>query len=293
MNAPSGALEGAWQRHRRWSIVADRRHAQIDRWRSVNLGLLTAGAVLGAVAAQPSWPRGLTAVAAGVAAFTLAAAGIVQQRYLNATEVAHWTGARAASEGLKAEVFRYLTRVAPYDGEDPDGALGGRVEAIQEKAGKAGARAVDLQQTQADDRELPAVHDLESYVENRAKHQVKWHQDRIRKHERAASRIRAAELAATVAAALLSAVAAALNTKGLSVWIGVATTIGAALAAHLSATQHDRIATSYAATADQLDLLIENLPANPDAATRAQFVTDVESRLAGQNESWLSLFPAK
>jgi hypothetical protein len=96
-----------------------------------------------------------------------------------------------------------------------------------------------------------------------------------------------------VVAALLSAVAAALNTKGLSVWIGVATMIGAALAAHLSATQHDRIAASYAATADQLDLLIENLPANSDAATRAQFVTDVESRLAAQNESWVRLFPSK
>jgi len=287
VNVRSSAVEGAWRRHRRWSIAAGNGRARLDRWRRVNLILLAVGAVLGAVAAQPSWPRGLTATAAGLAAFALATAGIVQQRFLNADEVARWTGARAASEALKTEVFSYLAGVAPYDGTDRDRVLDTQVEAVQDKAA---ALMVDLQRTPPDDRALPEVHDLSSYVANRASQQANWHRSKINEHVQAARRIRWAELAATLTAALLGAIGAAFDTRGLAVWIGVATTIGAALAAHLSATQHDRIAASYATTADRLDLLIEHLPAEPDAGIRAQFVADVESRLAAQNESWLGFF---
>jgi hypothetical protein len=292
VNVRSSAVEGIWRRHRQWSLAADKGRARLGRWRGVNLGLLVAGAVLGAVAAQPNWPRGLTATAGALAAFALALAGMVQRVFLSANEVARWTGARAASEALKAEVFRYLAGVAPYNGADADQdrELNRQVEAIQDKAE---ALMVDLQQTPADNRPLPDVHDIDSYKEKRAKQQADWHRGKIGKELQAARRIRYAELAATVIAALLGAIGAALGTKGLSVWVGVATTIGAALAAHLSATQHDRIAASYATTADQLDLLIEQLPAAPDAATAAQFVADVESRLAAQNESWLGLFSAK
>jgi hypothetical protein len=290
VTAQASGAAGAWRRHRQWSAVANRRRTRIDRWRLINLGLLIAGAILGAVAAQPSWSRDLTTVAAGVGAFALGAAGIVQQRFLNAGEVARWTGARAASEGLKAEVFRYLAKVAPYDGDDPDGVLQRQVAAIQDKAGGS---AIDQQQSPADDKKLPDIRDFPSYVDNRARQQANWHRNKIAEHLKAAGWIRAFELVATVVAALLSAIVAARYTNELSAWIGVATTIGAALAAHLSATEHDRIAASYATTADRLDLLIEDLPARPDAATQAQFVTNVETRLAVQNETWLALFPPK
>jgi hypothetical protein len=148
---------------------------------------------------------------------------------------------------------------------------------------------VDLQQTASDDRAVPKVNDFASYVTDRARDQADWHRSKISEHVQAARRIRRAELAATVVAAVLGAIGAGFDTKGLAVWIGVATTIGAALAAHLGASQHDRIAASYAATADQLDLLIERLPAEPDTAIQARFVAHVESRLAAQNESWLEL----
>jgi hypothetical protein len=290
VNLRADVVEGAWRRHRQWSIAAANGRARLDRWRRVNLVLLVIGAILGAVAAQSSWPRGITGAAAGGAALALAVAGILQQRFLNAEEVSRWTGARAASETLKAEVFRYRAGVAPYDDADRDRALGAQVDAVQKRAA---VLALDLQQTPTDSKALPEVSDFASYVVNRAKNQADWHRGKIAEHVQAARRIRYAELAATAVAALLGAIGAALDTKGLTVWIGVATTIGAAFAAHLSATQRDRIAAGYAATADRLDLLIERLPANPDAATRARFVADVESTLAAQNETWLGLFSPK
>jgi hypothetical protein len=290
MNVRSDVVGGAWQRQRRWSIAASNGRARLERWRRVNLILLVIGAILGAVAAQSSWPRGLTGTAAGGAALALALAGIVQQRFLNPDEVARWTSARAASETLKAEVFRYRAGVAPYDDADRDSTLSAQVDAVQKKAA---VLALDLQTTPADSKVLPEVTDFTSYVANRAKNQADWHRGKLPEHVQAARRIRYAELAATAVAALLGAIGAASGTKGLTVWIGVATTIGAAFAAHLSATQRDKIAAGYAATADRLDLLIERLPAHPNAATRAQFVADVESTLAAQNETWLGLLSPK
>jgi hypothetical protein len=212
---------------------------------------------------------------------------VLQQQFLNADQVQRWTGARAASETLKAEVFRYRAGVAPYDDPDRDRVLSDQVDAVQTKAGQL---VVDQQQTRAGNAALPQVHDFDSYVERRAKDQLTWHRDRIDGHLKAAARIR---YAATAVAAVLGGVAAFLDTKGLALWIGAATTVGAAFAAHLSATQRDRIAASFAATADRLDLLIRRLSANPDAATRASFVADVESTLTAQNESWLGLFSPK
>ena len=290
MNVQSEVLEAAWRRQRQWSIAAGNGRARLERWRRVNLALLVVGAILGAAAAQSSWPRGLTAASAGGAALALAVAGIVQQRLLNPEEVARWTGARAASETLKAEVFRYRAGVAPYDNADRDSTLSAQLDAVQQKAA---ALMLDLQQTRPDNTALPEVGDFRSYVEKRARQQANWHRGKIAGHVQAARRTRYAELAATAAAALLGAIAAAFDTKRLAIWIGVATTIGAAFAAHLSATQRDRIAAGYAATADRLDLLTERLPADPDTATQAQFVTDVESTLAAQNESWLGLLAPK
>jgi len=286
VNGPSGVLEGVWQRHRQWSIAASAGRARLDTFRRINLALLVVGAVFGAVAAQPGWPGGVTRGAAGVAFVALAVAGVLQQQFLNADQVARWTGARAASETLKAEVFRYRAGVAPYDEADRDRVLSDQVDAVHAKADKL---VVDQQRTRADNRALPEVHDFDSYVERRAMEQLTWHRDRIDGHLKAAARIRYAEFAATAVAALLGGVAAFLDTKGLTLWIGAATTVGAAFAAHLSATQRDRIATGFAVTADRLDQLIRRLPANPDAATRASFVANVESTLAVQNESWVGL----
>ena len=91
MNVRSDVVEGAWRRQRQWSIAARNGRARLERWRRVNLILLVIGAILGAVAAQSSWLRSVTAIAAGAAAWALAVAGILQQRFLNADEVARWT----------------------------------------------------------------------------------------------------------------------------------------------------------------------------------------------------------
>jgi hypothetical protein len=287
----SAAVDDAWRRHRQWSLAADATRTRVEQRRRLALTLLVVGAVAGAVAAQDSWPRTVTGIAAGLASFALFAAGFVQQRYLGATQVARWPTARAASETLKAQVVRYLVGVAPFDGSDRDQKLNDQVDQVQERAAKSLAALKDFQAQQPDGRELPAIRDFDGYRTERARKQAEWHRGKIREHEDRAARIRRAEAGATVVGALLAAVAAGTGTGALAVWIGVASTIAASFAAHRAATNHERITASYAMTTDVLDRLLARLPMQPDAATQARFVTEVEARLAAQNDTWLELFP--
>ena len=72
------------------------------------------------------------------AARILAAAGAVfmalatfLQRHTRANRnVSRWIRARSASEGLKEEVFRYLTRTGAYDASDPEGVLRDKVRSL-------------------------------------------------------------------------------------------------------------------------------------------------------------------
>jgi hypothetical protein len=119
---------------------------------------------------------------------------------------------------------------------------------------------------------------------------VAWHRDRSAEHARQAKRLRAWQLAATGVGVILAAVTGFLPSWRLSVWTAAATTVAAAVGAHLAATQHQGIAASYAATADQLETLVagfDQASGTPDQ--QARFVADVERVLAAQNQGWLDL----
>jgi SMODS and SLOG-associating 2TM effector domain 1/Protein of unknown function (DUF4231) len=281
-------VQTAWHSHLRWSWVADGARAHLDRWRLVNLTLLAAGALGGALATQVAWLPSAARVACGVvgAAF-LALAGVVQQWLLGREWVMRWTTARAASEAIKAETFRYLAGVEPYADAHRDAELIRHLREIHERSADF---ALDFDRATPDGTPLPDVHDLSGYVTMRAREQQLWHHGRVADHHAKARRLRRMELATTLAAAVLAAVAGALRLPDLSAWVGVTTTFGAAIAAHLGAGQHDRIAASYARTVVQLRLLISGI--DPETATPEQgalFVRDVEGVLAAQNGTWVSL----
>ena len=109
-------------------------------------------------------------------------------------------------------------------------------------------------------------------------------------HARKAQTLRNWQLAATAAGVVLAAIGGALPHSHLATWTAAATTIAAAFAAHLAATQHQRIAASYAVTADQLEQLIAGVdPAAAGPNRQAQIVTDIERVLAAQNNGWTDL----
>jgi hypothetical protein len=251
-----------------------------------NLLLLVLGALAGALAAQTWLASGTATGFAIVAGAALALAGFIQARALNAAQTVRWTRARAASEVLKAEVYRYLIRVSPYAGVDRGQALLAQLDLVQ---GRAQAQLVD-QQTRSADLPAPSVRTFEEYVTERAQDQVNWHRMKSGDHSRQARTLRIWQLVATGIGVILSAITGFVPAWRLSTWTAAATTIAAAFGAHLAATQHQRIAATYAATADQLERLLADI--EPDAAIpeqQAQFVADVERVLVAQNEGWVDL----
>ena len=280
-------LSAVWRAHRQWSKAAATAQTSLNRWRMWNLALLVVGALAAAFAAQTWLVSAAVAALAAVSAALLTAAGVVQASVLTSENTSRWTGARAASEALKAETYRYLAGVRPYAAAD-------RVERLKAQFDTVQTRSKDLlvgqQLATADDRPLPQVGTFENYWTERAKGQADWHRQRIAQHMRTARELRFWQLGATAVAAVLAAVAAAVPGARLAAWTAAATTIAAAFATHIAATQHQRIAASYAATADQLQRLADGVdPKTASADQRAQFVADVERVLAVQNDGWVDL----
>jgi hypothetical protein len=280
-------LELAWRRHRQWSLAAQGARTRLDRWRWWNLALLVLGAVAGAVAAQPDLPAGVATGFAIAAAVLLAVAGFIQANALNNDQTARWTKARAASEALQAEVYRYLAGVAPYDGAD-------RADVLESQQAEIRRRTEDLlvdqQSTQSDGRPLPVLHDIGTYVTDRALGQAEWHRRKTGEHVRKARTLRICQIAATAAGVVLSALAGFVPSWHLTTWTAALATVAAAFGTQLAATQHQRIAAGYALTADQLDGLIAGFdPESAPEPRQAQFVAEVERVLANQNDGWTDL----
>jgi hypothetical protein len=280
-----------WRRHRQWSIAANRARARLDRWRLWNLTLLVLGALLGALAAQTWLARGVATGSAIAAAIALGLAGILQANALNADQTARWTHARAASEALKAETYRYLLRVAPYAGTGRAQVLQAQLELVQ---GRTKALVADQQEAKPDDRPLPTLRTVQEYATVRAQGQATWHRDKVVEHERQARNLRFWQLLATGVGVVLAAITGFVPSWRLSTWTAAATTVAAAYGAHLAATQHQRIAAAYAGTSEQLERLVALFdPGTATPTDQAQFVAEVERVLAVQNEGWTDLLSPK
>jgi len=228
-------LELAWRRHRQWSVAAETAKTRLDRWRWCNLVLLVLAAAAGAMAAQPDLPTEVATGFAIAAAVLLAVAGLVQANALNKDQAARWTAARAASEALKAEVYRYLLRVAPYDGTRPADVLDSQTDAVQKRTA---ALLVDQQGAQADGTPLPTLRDTAQYVTDRAQNQADWHRKKIGEHLRRARSLRICQFAATAVGVVLSVLAGFVPGWHLTSWIAALATIAAAFGTQLAATQH-------------------------------------------------------
>ncbi|SDD47816.1 Protein of unknown function [Geodermatophilus telluris] len=286
--SPDGVLDVVWSHQRQWSAAADAGRRRVERARLGNLVLLVLGALAGALAAQTGPDSATATGAAAVAAVALALAGLLQAHALTTGQTARWTRARAASEALKAEVHRYLLRVAPYAGPDRSRVLQARLDEVRARA--AGS-LVDRQQAPADGRPLPALRTVREYVDLRARGQAAWHRERSAAHARRACRLRTAQLAATGTGAVLAALAGTVPSWGLSAWTAAATTVATAVGAHLAATRYQGVAAASAGTADRLEALVAGFDlaaATPEQ--EAHLVTEVERVLAAQNEGWADLF---
>src|SRR5215471_8193005 len=100
-----------------WSKTADALKRKIDWARKSTFLLSILGAILATIASQldDTPARTWTGMAGAVC---LAFVTFLTARFLGGTQISSWIRARAASEALKREAYKYAAAAAPYDNAD-------------------------------------------------------------------------------------------------------------------------------------------------------------------------------
>ncbi len=285
-------VESVWSRQSVWSQTADLLKARIDRLRSVMLALGVASAVLTTLAAQVA---GLSSAAGKVLALAAGVAvGLVPlvRARLGRDAVSRWTRARAVAEELKAEVYPYLAGVAPFRAADRGVMLAERTNRVQEDAVDLLVHTAVVQPVS---REMPAVHDVDSYVRARLVPQIAWYQDRAHSLASRLARARRVEVALSVVGVVLAAVAATWAINAAAAWVAVVTTVTAAVSSHVAASRWEYQLVEYLRTASELGRLRDGWMGaeSADEAAEDRLVDRCEQVVSTQNDGWMAKWAAE
>ena len=280
-----------------WSAAANRLKNDVDKARWTTFLLSVAGATLAAVASQLpvsengsllSNPRTWVALA-GV--LSLATATFLTSRLLSVGQITNWITARAVSESLKREGFKYAAGARPYD---DDTVAGTRLDDERRKIEEA---AVDLERliVRSDKQgSVPRIFlSQDDYIDQRVKHQIeKFYRPKARQYLATAQWLRRIEFTLALTATLVTA-AASVTGKSIVLYgspfdiaalTAVLTTVAGAVVAHIEANRLDYLVASYLAAARHL----ENQLASRDANTSwSDFVDACETIIAQENAAWI------
>lgn len=272
-----------WRRQSVWSQAANRLKARLGRARTTALALTIAGAVLGTASAEllgaAAVPGRILAacscVALALASYVIASAG--------PQVVRDWTRARSVSEALKADVYCYLAGAGPFRGEDREATALRRLEELTEPAGDLLKHVAAIEPVA---RELPPVHDVESYAKVRVLGQLEeYYRPKARTMAGRVSWGRRVEVGLGALAAALGAVVAVFPAAAVSAWIGVVTTVATAITAHVAAGRYEHQQIEFTRTADELERLLARRPGHLDDDA---FVQACERVISIENEGWMA-----
>jgi hypothetical protein len=279
------AFAVVWQRQNVWSQAAGRAKRDLARRRAWVLGLTVAAAALGTLSAQlrDSAPPASTVLAIG-AAVALALAPFLATRSGHGA-VQAWTRMRAVAESLKADVYRYLAGVAPFDGADRDAVLLRRLDLSEQDTDTLVLRLDEL--TPAP-RPRPPVHDVASYLAHRVDEQVtNYYRPAARQMARRAARLRRITVVLSGSAAALAAVAGVAGGAVVLAWVGVLTTVVTALTTYAATQRYETQQLEFSRTASQLERLRVGWMAG-DAAADHTIVTASERIISISNAGWMA-----
>jgi len=293
----SALLDHVATRAAGWSATADRLKSRLERARWTAFGFSIGGALLAALASQMPDASNARTWLARISALLLAYATFVSARFLGAIATQDWVRARAASEALKREAFRFATQAAPYD----DTAT---AEAVLDKERAAIEDDVDdlLGQLVAPIRPASAPRqplDPAGYRAQRVRAQAAgFYRPRAAKYQGLATRLKRMEFLLALAASLVT-VLAGVGGQRLSLGGGISfdpaaltavlTTVGAAILAHIEASRYEHLVVTYLASARRLE--DQDLRFDADSGRRdawSAFVNTCEDIIAAENLSWVA-----
>lgn len=295
MTAPTvPAVEYAWERQNVWSQAANQLKAGPQwRWR-LRMSLTVAAAALALAASQLKPVSAAASVAlAAAAAAVLAGVGLLRSQQ-DIEQTRRWTQARSVSEAIKADVFTFLAQSGegqPADRQEREKELDIQIQRLEREAG-------DLlpytQGIQAETRRLPAVSDVETYLDVRVRQsQLKKYYEpnaaRLRKQLRWA---KAVEVGLALVAAALAAVAALSPNVGA--WAAVVTTAVGAFTAYVASERFEFLWIEYSRTGSELRRLLDRrTAADGHLLAGMDLVKECEDVISVQNQAWMAKWGEK
>lgn len=282
------AAQAAWDEHVAWSEAATLLKRRRTIWRRVALALTIAGAALQTLAGMSGDER--VRFWAGLAGtIALAVVAFAAKWCLSPESTRNWLRARSISEGIKSEVFAFRAGASPYETEEAVPLFVAKWRAIRD-LGK------DLQLIRAavapPRKEVPPRLDSAAYLERRVAEQInRYYRPKAKENADKASQARNAEFWLALLATILGAVATFSKTESIGPWVAVLTTIGATIATYAAASRYEFQATTFYATARQLDdLRVDWLAAGKTAPSPewSEFVRECEEAISAENRSWMA-----
>lgn len=282
-------IETGWDEYRGWAARARQLQARLRKWNLASLVCVAAAAFFGGLAVQlkDSDPWG-SAVAA-LAAVAAALAPVVGREIMSSGVEKKWIRARALAESIKSQCYRVAAGLAPYDGADKAERFIAWRDEVTKVAPAEGLIPLDDPVPAEGDKRRPGPGmEVDWYLENRVSNQQTFFSNGRRRHEDAAGRLRALNIAAAIAAAALAAIGASKLAEGTGIefaaWAGVFVTISAAILAVGLLDRRASLAAQYGAMAIALGRLKEW-----QEATRADLkalVDRTESLLTAEHAAW-------
>ena len=284
--SPSPELVTAWRHHRAWSQAAGRLKSSIERAQQIALALAIITAVIAVAAEQlHETSTSLARVAAAGAAITAGLATLVLRR-LSSGAIRAWSRGRSASEGLKSEVFSYLSGATAYTGTDRDRVLSTRQSDINQAASYLLRHTLDAE---PDDKPLPAVTDVDSYVQLRLDTQIEgYYRARARVYQRRLDRYRVLGDILGVLAVVLAGLSVVFADQGYSAWVPVITTASTSVVAYVAATRLDFQVIEFLRTAQHLQRLRADHQSPSSSLSDAAFVQACEEAISTENKGWMA-----
>ncbi|MET7297509.1 DUF4231 domain-containing protein [Embleya sp. NPDC005575] len=282
-------LAQTWRAQRRWSLAASAAKASVQRWRLVRLVLGVSGAILATAGTQTDGDPGK--VLSLIGALCVGLVPLVTSLRLQPARIEAWTRLRSVSEGLKSEVYLYLTSSDPYAGGEAErrAALSARRAFFEDDASELSAELPQLDP--AADPPPPAVSDVDSYVRERIDVQADgYYRDRVARMRRGLTRIRFAEFVLALTGMALAVVAGTADGARLGAWVPVVTTVSASVMLYGYGARYQENLISFARTAEQLRRLRDDRMARMplDPAEEARFVERCENVISIETQGWMA-----
>jgi hypothetical protein len=279
-------IESAWNEYRGWARRARQLPRDSQRWTRGAMALAVVATILGAAASEQIGAGRIGPALSFLAAACAAIVPVLGQDILSVGREFEWIRARATSESIKGECFRFAARSGDYVGPAAAELFRARRDKAIEAATKIGL--IPLVDLAKDDARRPSEgFDAKWYLSQRLDEQRRYYADRQLQNEREARNVRYLALAASILAALLGAASASLNWAFLSPWIGVLVTLGAMVVAHGLMERRQFLAASYGAMAGALGRIAERFDEEPDAKNLLALVGATEDLLAREHGVWI------